>query len=149
MAYDPQRDRNHSGVLSVRAGIDPYEARIKASRNQDLVRTFHRLFGYDVNDEPTKRTMHELDFRYSLLLEEWRELRGELQYVTPDVTAVAHEAADLMYVLYGMACEMGFDLDACFREVHKANMTKDRNDNGKAIKGDRFVPADVGSVVNG
>lgn len=138
-----------SGVWSIRSGIDPYEARLKAMRNQDMVRHFHKVFGYDVNDTPTQRTMRQQDFRYCLIQEEVRELQSELQYVTPDIVKVAHEAADVLYVLYGLACEMGFDLDAVFREVHRANMSKDRNDNGKAIKGDRFTPANVEAVVNG
>jgi predicted HAD superfamily Cof-like phosphohydrolase len=136
-------------VWSVDVGVDPEAARHKAMPNQALVRQFHRLFGYDVNDGPTKRTMQEQDFRYSLIREEYMELRAELQHVYPDVAAVAHEAADLMYVLYGLACELGFDLDACFREVHRANMSKDRAAEGKAIKGDRFVPANIEGVING
>lgn len=128
------------------------DARLRSFSNQAMVAHFHKLFGYDVNGEPTQRTLQQQDFRYSLIQEEYRELRDELQHVRPDVVAVAHEAADLMYVLYGLACEMGFDLDACFREVHRANMSKDHSPLtpvGKAVKGRRFVPANIERIVNG
>ena len=127
-----------------------YHARVFASHpNQDLVRHWHRLFGYVVSDVPTVTERKTRLVRDALLFEEFEELSHELNTTVPDLSKIAHEAADLMFVLYGLAVECGFDLNAAFREVYRANMTKDRSDDPseKATKGERFVPADTGKVI--
>ena len=118
-------------------------------KNQALVRHFHRVFGFHVADKPDVGSYERRDFRFGLIKEEWDELAHELGKARPDINKIAHEAADVMYVLYGLAVEMGFNLDAVLREVHRANMTKDPNPGGgKALKGAGFVPAVVHKVVS-
>lgn len=121
---------------------------LASTPNQDLVRHFHRTKGFDVaEDSSPDRTWKQMMFRDALVSEECDELRHELGRARPDVVKIAHEAADLLYVVYGLAVEMGFDLDAAFRAVHCANMTKDPQRGGKAIKGESFVVADVEAVL--
>lgn len=152
MAYDAQSNES-VGSFAAAIGLSPQETWDRhrtGGPTQGLVRHFHRIFGYDVADVPTKRTWRECMRRDDLISEEVDELRHELGRSAPDIVKVAHEAADLVYVLYGLAVEFGFDLDECVREVHRANMTKDVARNGaKAIKGDRFTPANIERIVHG
>lgn len=114
-------------------------------KNQDKVRHFHRLFGYVVSNVPTVTAMKTRLIREALIYEECKELSDELYSTRPDLSKIAHEAADLMYVLYGLAVECGFDLDEVFALVHEANMTKDKPASAaeKTPKGEGFVPADA------
>lgn len=68
------------------------------------------------------------------------------------LTAIAHELADVVYVCYGTAHTLGIPLDAVLAAVHRANMSKFRGtpvfrEDGKLLKSDRFVPADVAGVL--
>lgn len=65
------------------------------------------------------------------------------------------EMADVLYVLYGMAVTLGWDLDGALKEVHRSNMTKlDKDGNviynaeGKVLKSTLYEPADVTPYVN-
>ena len=71
-----------------------------------------------------------------------------------DIVGVAHELADMLYVIYGTALEYGIDMDRVFYEVHKANMTKvgadgtvEKNVAGKVMKGDGYVPPDIARIL--
>lgn len=65
------------------------------------------------------------------------------------------ELADLVYVLYGYANAMGYDLDEAFRRVHENNMgrmyqpdgTIKRREDGKIIKNKDYPKADLGDLV--
>ena len=37
---------------------------------------------------------------------------------------IADALTDLLYVVYGMGAHMGIELDYCFDEVHRSNMSK-------------------------
>jgi predicted HAD superfamily Cof-like phosphohydrolase len=130
--------------------VEQTAARAAAARpNQEKVRHFHRLHGYLVSDVPTVPSYQDRVVRDRLLYEEFTELADELHKSRPDINAIAHEAADLMYVLYGLAVECGFNLDDVFTEVHRANLTKSRHpEGGKAVKGERFIEADVKGVLD-
>jgi predicted HAD superfamily Cof-like phosphohydrolase len=69
---------------------------------------------------------------------------------------IAAELADLLYVAYGTAEELGIDLPAVFNATHGANMSKvwddgtvHRNDYGKVIKPPNFKKADIREVLYG
>ncbi len=62
-----------------------------------------------------------------------------------DLSGLAHELADVVYVAYGTALTYGFDLDAVVAEVHRANMSKLGADgkpvvraDGKVLKGPNY-----------
>lgn len=60
---------------------------------------------------------------------------------------LARELADVLYVAYGTAWVYNIDLDAAFREVHRAAMDKMRaglrREDGKILKPPGFVPPDM------
>lgn len=63
---------------------------------------------------------------------------------------VADALADLVYVIYGFAVELGYDLRSVIDEVHASNMTKAGPDgrailraDGKVLKGDDYQKANI------
>ena len=120
--------------------------------NFEMVREFHRVFGQQVATVPTlaHRTVEQL--RYDLIAEEFNELDEAL--IDRNIVAVADALTDLAYVVYGMADIYGIDLDACFREVHRSNMSKLGDDgkpilraDGKFLKGPNYSPPDLKTVL--
>lgn len=86
------------------------------------VREFHEFFDLAVSYEPRLLTGDELEFRKTLIREEYEELMEAL-----DASDLAHqykEAADLVYVLFGWDQHAGNMLAQVFAEVHRSNMTK-------------------------
>ncbi len=62
-----------------------------------------------------------------------------------DLKEVADALTDILYVTYGAGCGYGIDLDKCFKEVQRANMSKlgedgkpIYNDKGKVMKGPNY-----------
>lgn len=92
------------------------------SRASEAVRDFHEFFGLPVRAVPTNLGEQELSLRKSLLEEEHAELQEALD--TGDLKQIAKEAADLLYVLYGLQWHVGLDFDRAFAAVHRSNMTK-------------------------
>jgi predicted HAD superfamily Cof-like phosphohydrolase len=92
-----------------------------------MVREFATVMGQEPNE------LMALDLVY----EEWAEFR-EAEHPLDDLK----ELADLIYVLYGYANVMGYDLDEAVRRVHKNNIerciqadgTVRRRQDGKILK---------------
>ena len=64
------------------------------------------------------------------------------------------ELADLVYVCYQYAVNMGWDLDEAMHRVHESNMSKlDKNgdpiyrDDGKVLKGPNYKPPNLEDLV--
>ena len=64
---------------------------------------------------------------------------------TKNLKEVADALTDILYVTYGAGCAYGIDLDKCFKEVQRANMSKlgkdgkpIYNDKGKVMKGPNY-----------
>lgn len=81
------------------------------------------------------------------LLQDWYD-------VDSAKTGLLKEMADLVYVVYGLANELGWDLDEAIRRVHKSNMSKlDDNgqpiyrEDGKRIKGPNYQPPNLEDLV--
>jgi len=62
-----------------------------------------------------------------------------------DLKEVADALTDILYVTYGAGYAYGIDLDKCFKEVQRANMSKlgtdgkpIYNDKGKVMKGPNY-----------
>jgi predicted HAD superfamily Cof-like phosphohydrolase len=58
---------------------------------------------------------------------------------------IADALTDILYVVYGAGHAFGIDLDECFNEVHRSNMTKLGEDgrplyrdDGKVMKGPSY-----------
>ena len=54
-----------------------------------------------------------------------------------DLVEIADAAVDILYFTYGIGHNYGIDIDACFREVHRSNMTKDFT---QFYEGDERIP---------
>ncbi|MCP5097538.1 MAG: hypothetical protein GY943_18485 [Chloroflexi bacterium] len=108
--------------------------------------------------EPTVPDVETLKLRLQLIREEYEEVSEAVEEITavspngisPNVTQLAHELADLLYVVYGTFSACGIDADAVFAEVHRANMEKiggPRRADGKLLKPPGWQPADVNGVL--
>jgi len=67
----------------------------------------------------------------------------------------ADALGDLVYVEYGLALELGLDLDEVIDEIHAANMTKlgedgnpIRREDGKVTKGPNYIPPNIAHVLS-
>ena len=67
---------------------------------------------------------------------------------------ILKELADLVYVCYQYAANLGWDLDEAMHRVHESNMSKlDDNgkpiyrDDGKVLKGPNYAPPNLEDLV--
>jgi predicted HAD superfamily Cof-like phosphohydrolase len=119
----------------------------KDATNLDRVREFHETFGVPVMARPCIPA-DRVTLRLDILDEERRELTTALE--AGDVVEVADALTDMAYLIYGTALEFGIDLNACFAEVHRSNMSKlgadgkpIYRDDGKVLKGPNYSPPDL------
>lgn len=115
----------------------------------DRVREFHSAYGLGIASEPTPRP-DSWKLRIELLREEYVAAAEN-----GDLVEVADALADMVYVIYGTACEYGLPLDALLAEVHRSNMSKlgpdgqpVRRADGKILKGPDYQPPDIAGVLN-
>lgn len=91
--------------------------------------------------------------RLAYIAEEVRETNEAteaLRHSPTDATAKANlvkELVDVLHVTYGFLHLLGVDADAAFTEVHRSNMSKTPNPQGKAIKGPDYTPANMEQFV--
>ena len=112
--------------------------------NFEEVKKFMITFGQIVRSKaqfPDEKTMQ---LRFDLIKEELDELEQAMK--TKDLKEVADALTDILYVTYGAGCAYGIDLDKCFKEVQRANMSKLGNDGkpifnekGKVMKGPKYL----------
>jgi len=97
-----------------------------------------------------------LMLRLQLMTEELGEVTAAM--VNGDLSNLAHELADLDYVLQGTILSLGLGLihGRVVDEIHRANMSKLGPDGrpilnpaGRVIKSENFKPANVGPIVRG
>ena len=98
--------------------------------NFQKVKTFMETFGQEVKSKPSFSSEKINNLRYSLIKEELDELEQAMK--TKDLKEVADALTDILYVTYGAGCAYGINLDKCFKEVQRANMSK-LGDDGKPI----------------
>ena len=96
--------------------------------------------------------MKIVKLRYDLIKEELLEL--ELAVKQRDLKEVADALTDILYVTYGAGLAFGIDLDRCFNEVQKSNMSKlgengkpIYNDQGKVMKGPNYFKPNLNKFV--
>jgi predicted HAD superfamily Cof-like phosphohydrolase len=129
---------------------------------EDVVSEFHRAFGHNLDQDINEK---ELLLRYTLLAEEWAELKEEIAAALADLSShgevkrktkerMLKEMADLQYVLSGMAATFGLPLQVAFVRVHKSNLSKLGEDgkpvyreDGKVLKGSNYAPPDLEDLV--
>ena len=108
--------------------------------NFQNVKKFMKTFGQEVkekNEFPDKKI---IQLRYELIKEELEELNQAIK--DKDMKEIADALTDILYVTYGAGHAFGINLDECFDEVQKSNMSKlgadgkpIYNEKGKVMKG--------------
>ena len=121
--------------------------------NFSKVGIFMKTFGQEVKKKPSFSTDKINKLRIDLIKEELDELIEASK--NKDLLEVADALTDILYVTYGAGHSFGIDLDKCFDEVQKSNMSKlDENgkpiynESGKVMKGPSYFKPDLSKFVN-
>ena len=111
--------------------------------NFDDVKTFMQTFGQEIKIKAKFPEEKIVKLRYDLIKEELNELQNAIK--TKDLKEIADALTDILYVTYGAGHAYGIDLDKCFKEVQKSNMSKlgedgkpIYNEKGKVMKGSKY-----------
>ena len=111
--------------------------------NFEDVKTFMTTFGQMVRTKPQFPDEKTIQLRYDLIKEELNELEQAMK--TRNLKEIADALTDILYVTYGAGYAYGIDLDKCFKEVQRANMSKLGTDGkpifsekGKVMKGPNY-----------
>jgi len=111
--------------------------------NFEDVKTFMETFGQMVRTKPRFPDEKTMQLRYDLIKEETNELEQAME--TKNLKEIADALTDILYVTYGAGYAYGIDLDKCFKEVQRANMSKlgedgkpIYNEKGKVMKGPNY-----------
>ena len=116
--------------------------------NFEKVGDFMEAFGQSVEMEPTWPDFNIRELRLELIQEELEELSDAV--ADRDMIQIADALTDLLYVVYGAGHAFGLDLDECFEEVHRSNMSKlgengrpIHREDGKVMKGPGYFEPDL------
>ena len=116
--------------------------------NFDKVGIFMKTFGQEVKNKPSLSDEKINQLRINLIEEELDELKEAMH--NKDLLEIADALTDILYVTYGAGHAFGINLDKCFEEVQKSNMSKlDEsgkpiyNDSGKVMKGPKYFKPDL------
>ena len=111
--------------------------------NFEKVGLFMRTFGQEVKKKSSLSSNRINDLRINLIEEELNEFKYAIS--KKDLKEVADALTDILYVTYGAGHAFGINLDDCFEEVQKSNMSKLGNDgkpiyneHGKVMKGPNY-----------
>ena len=120
--------------------------------NFEEVKKFMKKFGQRVIATPQFPDEKTMNLRFDLIKEEINELEQAMK--TKNLQEVADALTDILYVTYGAGCAYGIDLDKCFKEVQRANMSKLDvngkpifNEKGKVMKGPNYTPPNLKQFV--
>ena len=115
--------------------------------NFSSVKKFMETFGQEVKQTPSFPSEKIQELRIKLIEEEFLELKEAIK--NKDIKEVADALTDILYVTYGAGHAFGIDLDGCFDEVQRSNMSKlDENgkpiynEDGKVLKGPNYFKPD-------
>ena len=116
------------------------------------VKKFMKTFGQEVLESPKFPNKKIIKLRINLIKEELNELEEAVE--NDDLLEVADALTDILYVTYGAGHAFGINLDGCFEEVQRSNMSKlDKdgkpiyNDHGKVLKGPNYFEPDLKKFV--
>ena len=111
--------------------------------NFKKVGLFMKTFGQEVKTKSSLSSEKINSLRVSLIEEELDELKQAIR--EKNLLEVADALTDLLYVTYGAGHAFGINLDKCFDEVQKSNMSKlgldgkpIYSDKGKVLKGPKY-----------
>ena len=120
--------------------------------NFSKVKTFMNTYGQDVKEQASFPDDKIVQLRVDLIEEELNELKEAIE--NNDIVEVADALTDILYVTYGAGHSFGVDLDECFEEVQKSNMSKlgedgnpIYNDSGKVMKGPNYFAPNLKKII--
>ena len=121
--------------------------------NFNSVKKFMEVFGQEVKTKAEFPSEKIIKLRYNLIKEELDEFEEALK--DRNLKEVADALTDILYVTYGAGHAFGIDLDKCFDEVQRSNMSKlDEdgkpiyNEHGKVMKGPNYFKPDLTKFIN-
>ena len=116
------------------------------------VKTFMETFGQIVKTKPQIPDEKTMQLRYDLIKEELAELEQAMK--DKNLKEIADALTDILYVTYGAGFAYGVNLDKCFKEVQRANMSKlgadgkpIYNEKGKVMKGPNYLEPNLKQFV--
>ncbi len=120
--------------------------------NYQKIVDFHVGVDGSIPATPSIPQQDILAIRRTLIREEYAEVMAAFDQLEDEegLVGLAHELADLLYVVYGTYAAMGIDADLVYAEVHEANMRKlggPRRADGKLLKPADWRPADVAGII--
>jgi predicted HAD superfamily Cof-like phosphohydrolase len=120
--------------------------------NFELVGDFMESMDQEVRIKPTFPDDRIQKLRLDLIEEELDELQYGID--NKDMVEIADALTDLLYVVYGAGHAFGIDLDDCFHEVHRSNMSKlgpdfkpIKREDGKVMKPSTYSPPNLKAVL--
>ena len=120
--------------------------------NFNKVKAFMNTYGQDVNEKASFPEDTIVQLRVDLIEEELNELKEAIK--NNDLVEVADALTDILYVTYGAGHSFGVDLDKCFDEVQRSNMSKlgedgnpIYNESGKVMKGPNYSAQDLKKII--
>ena len=123
--------------------------------NFDRVHEFMQTFNQEIKTKAEWPDEKICDLRVDLIAEELDELKDAIYNKDGTLVDVADALTDLLVVVYGAGHAFGIDLNECFKEVHRSNMSKLGEDgkpiyreDGKVLKGPNYSEPDLKGIVN-
>ena len=120
--------------------------------NFEKVGIFMKTFGQEVKSKPSLSSDKINTLRVNLIEEEVNELKDAIK--NKDLKETIDALTDILYVAYGAGHAFGVDLDKCFEEVQKSNMSKlgedgkpIYNESGKVMKGPRYFKPNLSKFI--
>ena len=120
--------------------------------NFEDVRLFMKTFGQTIRTKPQFPDNKTMQLRFDLIKEELNELENAMN--SKNLVEIADALTDILYVTYGAGFAYGIDLDKCFKEVQRANMSKlgkdgkpIYNEKGKVMKGPDYLEPNLKQFV--
>ena len=120
--------------------------------NFEKVGLFMKTFGQEVKNKPGLSSDKINNLRISLINEELEELKQAMK--NKDLKETVDALTDILYVTYGAGHAFGVNLDKCFDEVQKSNMSKLGEDGkpiynevGKVMKGPSYFKPDLSKFI--
>ncbi len=116
--------------------------------NFEKVGVFMKTFGQEIKTKPSLSSDKINTLRINLIEEELKELKYSIE--KKDLKETIDALTDILYVTYGAGHAFGVNLDKCFEEVQKSNMSKLGedgkpifNENGKVMKGPKYFKPNI------
>ena len=120
--------------------------------NFEKVGMFMKTFGQEVKKTPSLSSEKINNLRISLINEELEEFKMAIN--NNDLKEAVDALTDILYVTYGAGHAFGVNLDKCFDEVQRSNMSKLGEDGepiynelGKVMKGPNYFKPDLGKFL--